>query len=136
LIFGVHVNGHIIDTAFSMSFDPKHDELMEAVKAATNKGVEVMGIDARLGEVGAEIQEVMESYQCHYDGKIYDVKCISNLNGHSIIPYIIHGGKTVPIIKKRMIKHKWKKVKCMLLKLLVLLVMVWYMMMVNVVILD
>jgi methionyl aminopeptidase len=27
------------------------------------------------------------------------VKAISNLNGHSISPYCIHGGKTVPIVK-------------------------------------
>eukprot|EP00484_Ammonia_sp_Unknown_P020212 CAMPEP_0197038188 /NCGR_PEP_ID=MMETSP1384-20130603/15165_1 /TAXON_ID=29189 /ORGANISM="Ammonia sp." /LENGTH=458 /DNA_ID=CAMNT_0042468585 /DNA_START=50 /DNA_END=1426 /DNA_ORIENTATION=- len=97
--FGVQINGNIIDCAFSLAFDAKHDRLMEAVKAATNRGVEVMGIDARLGEVGAQIQEVMESYECEYDNKTYPVKCIRNLNGHSIGPYIIHGGKTVPIIK-------------------------------------
>ena len=27
------------------------------------------------------------------------VKCIRNLNGHSIGPYRIHGGKSVPIVK-------------------------------------
>lgn len=27
------------------------------------------------------------------------VKCVQNLNGHSISPYVIHGGKSVPIIK-------------------------------------
>lgn len=27
------------------------------------------------------------------------VKCIRNLNGHSISPYRIHGGKSVPIVK-------------------------------------
>lgn len=27
------------------------------------------------------------------------VKAIQNLNGHSIAPYTIHGGKTVPIVK-------------------------------------
>jgi methionyl aminopeptidase len=37
--FGVQINGHIVDCAFSMSFDPMHDELMAAVKAATNRGV-------------------------------------------------------------------------------------------------
>eukprot|EP00490_Sorites_sp_Unknown_P023353 CAMPEP_0114662094 /NCGR_PEP_ID=MMETSP0191-20121206/24073_1 /TAXON_ID=126664 /ORGANISM="Sorites sp." /LENGTH=362 /DNA_ID=CAMNT_0001897111 /DNA_START=24 /DNA_END=1113 /DNA_ORIENTATION=+ len=97
--FGVQINGYIIDSAFSMSFDPMHDELMKAVKAATNRGVEVMGIDARLGEIGGEIQEVMESFECVYDGKTYPVKCIRNLNGHSIGPWEIHAGKTVPIVK-------------------------------------
>lgn len=27
------------------------------------------------------------------------MKCIRNLNGHSIGPYRIHGGKSVPIVK-------------------------------------
>ena len=37
--------------------------------------------------------------QVELDGKNYQVKCIRNLNGHSIEPYKIHAGKTVPIIK-------------------------------------
>lgn len=30
--FGVHVNGHIIDSAFTVAFNPKFDRLLEAVK--------------------------------------------------------------------------------------------------------
>jgi len=37
--------------------------------------------------------------ECTYNGKTYTVKPIENLNGHSIGRWIIHGGKTVPIIK-------------------------------------
>jgi len=95
--FGTQINGHIIDCAWTMSFDPKHDTLMEAVKDATNTGVKTMGIDVRLCDVGAAIQEAMESYQCEYDGKIYDVKCIKNLSGHSIGNYQIHAGNMVPL---------------------------------------
>ncbi len=32
-------------------------------------------------------------------GKTYRVQAIRNLNGHSIGPYQIHGGKSVPIVK-------------------------------------
>jgi methionine aminopeptidase len=45
------------------------------------------------------LQEVMESYEVELDGKTYQVKSIRNLNGHSIAPYRIHGGKSVPIVK-------------------------------------
>ena len=76
-----------------------------------------MGIDATLGEVGAAIQEVMESYEVELDGETYPgeqgstsryvlwltsrylVKCVRNLNGHSIGQYQIHAGKSVPIVK-------------------------------------
>mmetsp|Transcript_21047 Transcript_21047/g.2812 ORF Transcript_21047/g.2812 Transcript_21047/m.2812 type:complete len:90 (-) Transcript_21047:275-544(-) len=40
----------------------------------------------------------MESYEVEIDGKIYPVKPIRNLNGHSIDPYKIHAGKSVPIV--------------------------------------
>jgi methionyl aminopeptidase len=39
--FGNHVNGHIIDSAWTVSFNPKYDKLLEAVKAATNTGLKV-----------------------------------------------------------------------------------------------
>ena len=53
----------------------------------------------RLCDVGAAIQEVMESHEIELEGKTYQIKSIRNLNGHSISPYQIHSGKTVPIIK-------------------------------------
>jgi methionyl aminopeptidase len=70
-----------------------------------------------LGEIGEAIQETMESYEVvvgtdTYRGKLRIcasplaafsklplVKCIENLNGHSIHPYRIHGDKSVPIVK-------------------------------------
>lgn len=97
--FGTHINGHIIDCAWTVSFNPKYDKLLEAVKAATNAGIKEAGIDVRLCDLGECIQEVMESYEIDLDGKTYQVKPIRNLNGHSIAPYRIHAGKSVPIVK-------------------------------------
>lgn len=96
--FGVHVNGHIIDSAFTLTFDDKYDSLLNAVRDATNTGIREAGIDVRLNDIGAAIQEVMESYELELNGKTYPVKCIRNLNGHNIGDYQIHAGKTVPII--------------------------------------
>lgn len=101
LDFGVHVNGRIIDCAFTMAHNPRYDPLVQAVRDATNTGIKAAGIDVRLGDIGTAIQEVMESYEVELDGKIYPVKAIQNLNGHSISPYVIHGGKSVPIVKGR-----------------------------------
>lgn len=47
----------------------------------------LVGIDVQLCDIGAQIQEVMESYEVELDGKTYQVKSIRNLNGHSISPY-------------------------------------------------
>ncbi|KAK9469865.1 peptidase M24A, methionine aminopeptidase [Lipomyces arxii] len=97
--FGVHVNGHIIDSAFTVAFDPQYSRLLEAVKDATNTGIKEAGIDVRLCDVGAAIQETMESYEVEIGGKTHQVKSIRNLNGHTINRYEIHGGKSVPIVK-------------------------------------
>ncbi len=118
--FGTHINGRIIDCAWTMTFNDKFDPLVEAVRAATEEGIKQAGIDSRLSDVGAAIQEVMESHEIELEGKTYQVskhckqqqsqscsnrfclfqiKSIRNLNGHSISPYQIHSGKTVPIVK-------------------------------------
>ena len=141
--FGTHVNGRIIDCAFTWTADPRYDRLKEAVRDATNTGVREagmfvtlfsphvlslpcffasiashitdllfspsyspllfimyhLGIDVRLCDIGEAIQEVMESYEVELDGKTYKVRPVRNLNGHSINPYQIHGGKSVPIVK-------------------------------------
>jgi methionyl aminopeptidase len=97
--FGTHIKGRIIDCAWTLSFNEKFNPLLRGVQEATETGIKNAGIDARLCDVGAAIQEVMESHEIELDGKTYQVKSIRNLNGHSISPYQIHAGKTVPIIK-------------------------------------
>jgi methionyl aminopeptidase len=97
--FGVHINGRIVDSAFTLTFDPVYDNLINACKDATNAGVREAGIDVRMCDIGAAVQEVMESYEVVIKGQTLPVKCIRNLNGHSIGHYSIHGGKTVPIVK-------------------------------------
>jgi len=99
LDFGTQIGGRIVDSAFTVAFNPRYDPLLTAVKEATNTGVKEAGIDVRLCDIGAAIQEVMESYEVELDGKVHQVKCIRNLNGHSIGPYQIHAGKSVPIVK-------------------------------------
>ncbi|KAL5971602.1 Methionine aminopeptidase 2 [Taenia solium] len=97
--FGVHVNGNLVDCAFTVHFNPRYDTLVEAVRDATNTGIKEAGIDVRLCDVGEAIQEVMESYEVELNGETYQVKSIRNLNGHSVGPYQIHAGKSVPIVR-------------------------------------
>ena len=122
--FGTHVNGHIIDSAWTVAFNPKYDKLLEAVKNATETGIRTAGIDGRLCDIGEAIQEVMESYEIDLDGKTYQIKCIRNLNGHSIAPYRIHAGKSVPIVKggdhTRMEEGWWICLKYIFIKIPIL----------------
>lgn len=85
--------------AWTVAFEPKFDNLLLAAKEATETGVRAAGIDVQMCELGEAIQEVMESYEVEIDGKIFPVKCCRNLCGHSIGPYQIHAGKSVPIVR-------------------------------------
>ncbi|RMC03417.1 hypothetical protein DUI87_20614 [Hirundo rustica rustica] len=82
--FGTHISGRIIDCAFTVTFNPKYDRLLQAVKDATNTGIKGLPFVRKL--------PVMLMFSSK-------VKPIRNLNGHSIGPYRIHAGKTVPIVK-------------------------------------
>merc|ERR1712137_1283351 len=99
LDFGVQVGGRIVDCAFTIAFNPKYDTLIEATQEGTNVGIANAGIDARFSDIGASIQEAIESYEIELNGKTTPIKPVRNLNGHSIGPYQIHGGKSVPICK-------------------------------------
>ena len=118
--------GRIIDCAFTKTFNDKYDPLLDAVREATECGIKEAGIDVRLCDIGEAIEEVMESHEVELNGKTYKVKCCRNLNGefililsvwairvtdgvlflflflfagHSIAPYQIHAGKSVPIVR-------------------------------------
>lgn len=97
--YGVHIDGIIIDSAFTVSFNPKYDKLLEASKTSTEIALKMSGPDTILGEIGEAVQENMESYEIELNGKILPIKTIKNLTGHQIEPYKIHAGKSVPNYK-------------------------------------
>jgi methionyl aminopeptidase len=94
----VHVNGEIIDSAFTMSLSPKYDSLIKTVKMATYQGIKSAGIDARFGEIGADIEEVMRSGELVLGNKTYKIKPVCNLSGHTIGKYKVHADKSLPIV--------------------------------------
>ncbi|EPR79937.1 Methionine aminopeptidase [Spraguea lophii 42_110] len=96
--FGTHVDGRIMDSAFTVCFNPKYEPLLMAAKEGTEKGLECIGVDVRVCDIGKEIEEVVSSYEVEVDGKMVPVKSVKNLTGHSIEQFKIHGGVAIPII--------------------------------------
>jgi methionyl aminopeptidase len=96
--FGVNINGHIIDSAWTVCFDEKFAPLLEAAREATAVGIRTAGIDVRLCDIGCAIQEVFDAASYEINGKTYQVKPISNLGGHLLEPYTIHAGKSIPLV--------------------------------------
>ncbi|KAL6971860.1 Methionine aminopeptidase 2B [Sarracenia purpurea var. burkii] len=91
LDFGTHVDGHIVDCAFTVAFNPIFDPLLEASREATNTGIKESGIDVRLCDVGAAIQEVMESYEVDVNGKNQREKVVTMQTGHEQFPKVQAG---------------------------------------------
>ncbi|KAG0419429.1 Methionine aminopeptidase 2 [Dictyocoela roeselum] len=96
--FGTHVNGRIMDSAFTICFDPKYENLLKAAKEATKKSLNLVGVDVRVCDIGREVNEVICSYELDIGSNKIPIRPISNLNGHSISQFKIHGGISIPIV--------------------------------------
>ena len=95
LDYGTHINGNIIDSAFTIAFDNHYDNLINATKEATNEGIKMANIDTLISEISDCIEEVIGSYEQEINNRTYTVNSVSNLGGHNILPYEIHGGKLI-----------------------------------------
>jgi methionine aminopeptidase len=47
LDFGIQVNGRILDSAFTVAFDPKFEPLVQSTQEGTWAGIKASGVDAR-----------------------------------------------------------------------------------------
>lgn len=109
--FGTHVNGMIIDCAFSATFNPEYQNLIEASKEGTWKGIRMSRPDQLIYDMSVEIQETIESYECNINGKIYPIKAVRNLGGHSIEPYVIHAGQLILTVPSESTEYKSDRIK-------------------------
>jgi methionyl aminopeptidase len=86
---GVHVNGSIADTAFSLDLtaEKKYKELMQASQEAIDNVLESIKSGITLSDIGKTIQETIEKK---------GFTPIINLSGHELGNFIIHAGLTIP----------------------------------------
>ncbi len=89
---GVHIDGHITDTALTVDIDGTLEGFVAATDDALAEAIVMMQPGVSLGEIGAKIERVI---------KAYGLRPISNLSGHNIKRYQLHGGIHVPNIKVR-----------------------------------
>ncbi|MBS3089982.1 type II methionyl aminopeptidase [Candidatus Pacearchaeota archaeon] len=88
---GVHINGYIADTAFSLDLDnlEENKKLINAAEAALLSAVELVKEKkiVKVREIGAVISKTIEKY---------GLQAVRNLSGHSIEKNEIHAGITIP----------------------------------------
>jgi methionyl aminopeptidase len=87
---GVQVDGYIADTAVTVCYDPKSEELVRVAEMALNEAVKVAKADTKSNEIGAVIESTIVKH---------GFKPIQNLSGHSLERYAIHAGRSIPNIK-------------------------------------
>ena len=91
--FGVHINGFIIDKAFSLNISNTEKEamLINASNAAVNTIINNIKIDSRLNELADYAREIVESYE--YKGE--KLKIVENVYSHNINRWHVHGDKFI-----------------------------------------
>ncbi|MFH1501222.1 MAG: type II methionyl aminopeptidase [archaeon] len=86
---GIHVNGSIVDTAFSLDLENSEEnkKLILAAENALQEALKIVKKDIKVSEIGKVIQKAIES-----EG----FAPIRNLCGHSLDKYKVHAGVTIP----------------------------------------
>jgi methionyl aminopeptidase len=93
---GVHMDGFIADTAYTIDFGGKHGRMLTANELALDKAIELVKPGAGVREFGKTVQETL---------KKAGYKPIENLTGHEVKQYNLHAGLSIPNIP---VPYDWK----------------------------
>lgn len=86
---GAHINGYIADTAVTVSYNERHDALVQAAEEALRRAMTLCSAGTKASKIGKAIEQVIKGA---------GFRPIANLSGHSLEQYTIHAGKTIPNI--------------------------------------
>ena len=86
---GVHINGFIADSAFTLDLTPtkEHKKIIEATELALKKALEIISEKNSFRSVGKIIHETITNQ---------GFSPVRNLSGHSLEENEIHAGETIP----------------------------------------
>lgn len=85
---GAHIDGYIADTAVTVEVSTRNwQDLIEASQNALQVAIEMIRPGVDLGDVGKTVEQTITRY---------GFKPISNLTGHSLEKYKLHGGVSIP----------------------------------------
>lgn len=84
---GVHVDGYVGDTAYTVCFNEKYHELVKASEKALEEALKLCTPSTLLSDISATIEKTI---------KEFGFSSVSNLTGHGLAQYEIHTEPTVP----------------------------------------
>lgn len=88
---GVHVDGYVTDTAFTVCFNPEFKTMVSTAENALNTALSNIRADMTIGRIGGLIETAIKNR---------GFKPISNLTGHSVGRYLIHAGTSIPNVSQ------------------------------------
>ncbi len=90
--FGVHVDGWVSDTAFSVDLEDSEEnkKLIQASEKALENAIEFLEEDVLVSDVGKIIQETIVGH---------GASPVINLSGHEMKKYDLHAGLTIPNVE-------------------------------------
>lgn len=110
--FGVHIDGFIIDSAFTYSFNDRYKSLIDATREATISAIKMVGPDVLCNDVSSHIQEIIESHELEIKNKVLPIYAVRNLGGHSIDQYNIHSGELILCTPDDNIYYRNRRLSC------------------------
>jgi methionyl aminopeptidase len=89
--FGVHIDGWISDTAFSIDLEnsSENKKIIEASEKALENALKIIKKGEKISQIGKTVKETINSF---------GLSPIINLSGHQIEQYDLHAGITIPNI--------------------------------------
>ncbi|TRO48300.1 type II methionyl aminopeptidase [Candidatus Bathyarchaeota archaeon] len=88
---GVHLDGYVTDTAFTICFNPEHMFMVSAAQEGLQAAIETIHSGISTSKIGEIIEKTIRNR---------GFRPISNLTGHSVGRYLIHAGTSIPNIKQ------------------------------------
>lgn len=86
---GVHVDGYVTDTAFTVAFNPEGKAMTATAELALKTVIDNIHGDMNLGNIGSLAETTIKNR---------GFRPISNLTGHSVGRYLIHAGTSIPSV--------------------------------------
>ncbi len=84
---GVHIDGFICDTAFTLNFDNSQAKMLEAAELALENALAIAKEGIEIGKIGQEIEKTI---------KAKGFKPIQNLTGHGLAEFEQHSSPSIP----------------------------------------
>lgn len=100
---GVHMDGFIADTAYTVDLSGNYGKMLDANEIALETAISMIKPEISVAEIGRTVQRIIRDA---------GFKPIENLTGHEVKQYDLHAGISIPSVE---VPYNWKMQEGMVL---------------------